>query len=246
MIHGIIFDLGSTLLYTHPDGRWDTILPRMDADLLGSLQAHGYRRLGPEFVQRFAANFLSSDRQRQQDWQETTTAWVLERTLAELGAAPPPAQVAREVIRAYYAYSEAHWRPMPGVYETLDGFAAGGFKLAIISNASDNANVQRLIDTARLRRYFSPVIVSAAVGIRKPAPAIFDLVLKPWGLSPEECVMVGDTLDADIRGAQLAGLHNVWITAYADRPSNRAWRSEIIPEAEIAELAQLPALLESM
>ena len=53
-------------------------------------------------------------------------------------------------------------------------------------------------------------------------------------------------LDADIQGAQLAGLHNVWLTAYADRPSNRARRAEIMPEAEIDELAQLPAVLEAM
>jgi len=29
--------------------------------------------------------------------------------------------------------------------------------------------------------------------------------------------MVGDTLDADILGAQLSGLHNVWMSAHANR-----------------------------
>jgi HAD superfamily hydrolase (TIGR01549 family) len=246
MIQGVIFDLGSTLLYSQPDGQWETILPRMDADLLNSLQAHGYRQLGAEFVERFGNNFLTSDQQRQKDWKETTAASVLESTLVELGAARPSAQVTREVLRAYYAYSETLWRPTPGVYPLLERLATAGRKLAIISNASDNGNVQRLIDTARIRHYFNPIIVSAAEGIRKPAPEIFDLVLKPWGLPSQEVAMVGDTLDADIRGAQLAGLHNVWLTAYADRPSNRARRAEIIPEAEIAELAQLPAVLEAM
>jgi HAD superfamily hydrolase (TIGR01509 family) len=243
MIHGVIFDLGSTLLYSQADGLWETILPRMNADLLAGLQAHGYRRLGAEFVQHFAATFSAVDRQRQQDWQETTAVWVLEKTLADLGAARPPAQVSRDVLRAYYAYSESLWRPMPGVYEVLERLVAQGLKLAIISNASDNANVQRLIDLGHFRHYFDPVIVSGAVGVRKPAPAIFNLVLTPWGLPPAECVMIGDTLEADMRGAQLTGLHNVWLTAYADRPSNRAWRKEITPEAEIAELAQLPAVL---
>ena len=246
MIRGVIFDLGSTLLYSQSDGQWETILPRMNADLLASLQTHGYGRLDAEFVRRFAANFSEAERQRQQDWQETSAAWLLEKTLADLGAAPPPAQVSREVLRAYYAYSESLWRPMPGVYEVLERLAAKGLKQAIISNASDAANVQRLVDLGRFRRYFDPIIVSSAVGIRKPAPAIFDMVLRPWGLPPAECVMVGDTLEADIRGAQLAGLHNVWLTAQADRPSNRTWRQEISPEVEIAELAQLPAVLEAM
>jgi len=150
------------------------------------------------------------------------------------------------VLRAYYAYSESLWHPMPGVYEVLDHLAGAGLKLAIISNAGDNANVQRLVDHGRFRHYFDPIIVSGAVGIRKPAPAIFDLVLKPWGLPGAECVMIGDTLDADIRGAQLSGMHNVWLTAQADRPSNRAQRGQVTPEAEIAELNQLPALLAAM
>jgi len=132
---------------------------------------------------------------------------------------------------------------MPGVYELLSGLRAGGYKLAIISNASDSGNVDRLIDTALLRGYFNPIIISSVAGIRKPAPKIFDLVLGPWGLPASECVMVGDTLDADILGAQLAGLHNVWLTAHADRPSNRARRSQITPEAEIGALAALPPLL---
>ena len=49
MIRGVIFDLGSTLLYSQSDGLWETILPRMNADLLASLQTHGYGRLDAEF-----------------------------------------------------------------------------------------------------------------------------------------------------------------------------------------------------
>jgi putative hydrolase of the HAD superfamily len=122
--------------------------------------------------------------------------------------------------------------------------AAAGFKLAIVSNAADDENVQRLIDNAGLRPYFHPIVVSAAVGIRKPNPKIFESVLGPWGLTAAECVMVGDTLGADILGAQLANMRHAWITAHADHTANRAHRGHIIPEAEIASLAELPALLE--
>jgi putative hydrolase of the HAD superfamily len=242
MIHGVIFDLGSTLLYTKFDGQWDKIVPRMDADLLASLQALGYP-FNETFTRRFADNFAAMDRQRQVDWREGTTAQVLTQTLAELDAPPLSPAAQAQALHAYYAYSESLWRPMPGVYDVLQQLAAAGYKLGIISNASDTNNVERLIDATQLRGYFEPIIISSAVGIRKPAPKIFDLVLEPWDLPAQECAMVGDTLDADILGAQLAGMHNVWLTAQADRPSNRARRSEITPEAEIAALADLPKML---
>ena len=246
MIRGVIFDLGSTLLYTYLNDHWDSVYPRMDADLLASLQAQGYALDGEVFIPRFVANFMAGDERRQKEWKEITAAEVLKATLAELGAPGPTPAVMDRAMRAYYSYPEMLWRPMPGVYETLERLAASGCKLAIISNASDDADVQRLIDNGHLRRYFDPIIVSAAVGIRKPAPEIFRMVLEPWGLPARECVMVGDTLDADILGAQMAGLHNIWLTAHADRPANRARRVEITPEVEIAALEELPGILASM
>jgi len=243
MINGVIFDLGATLLYTGVDGQWDKIVPRMNSDLLASLQAQGSALDAEAFIQRFADNFAAMDRQRQVDCIEGTTAQVLAQTLAELGALPLSPTAEARALQAYYAYSESLWRPTPGVYDLLPELAAAGCKLAIISNTSDSGNVWRLIDGARLRSYFDPIVLSSDAGIRKPAPKIFDLVMEGWGLPAQECVMVGDMLDADILGAQRAGLHNVWLTAYADHPANRARQNEIIPEAKIATLAELPSVL---
>lgn len=246
MIRGVIFDLGSTLIYSEHDHDWNAVLPRMRADLLVHLRAAGYALDGPTFLDRFSARVHEFNAQRQTDWVEVTTAWILKATLEELGAPPPTPQTLDEALRAYYAYSESFWRPTPGVHETLQRLGRDGLRLAIVSNAGDEGNVQRLIDHARLRPYFDPIIISAAVGIRKPNPKIFERVLQAWGMRPEACVMVGDTLGADILGAQLAGLHHVWFTAHADHPANRAHAGHIVAEAEIAALPELPALLERL
>jgi putative hydrolase of the HAD superfamily len=243
MIRGLIFDLGSTLLYTAHDHNWGVVLPRMRQDLLAHLLAQGYTLDAPAFLNLLSAKYAEFDRQRQHDWAEYTTEWILKSTLEELGAPPPSPELLAEALRAYYAFSESQWTPMPGVHETLRQLRADGYRLAIISNASDDGNVQRLIDNANLRGYFDPIIVSAAVGIRKPNPRIFDWALKPWGLQPDECVMIGDTLGADILGAQLAGLRHIWLTAQADHAANRAQRGNILPEAEAAALADVPALV---
>jgi HAD superfamily hydrolase (TIGR01509 family) len=132
---------------------------------------------------------------------------------------------------------------VPALHSTLQTLAAQGYRLGLLSNAGDAENVRRLIDSNDLRRYFDPIIVSAAVGLRKPNPAVFELVRAAWGVPAAACVMIGDTLGADILGAQLAGMRNVWVTNHAGHPANVAHRGNIIPEVEIPGLADLPALL---
>jgi HAD superfamily hydrolase (TIGR01509 family) len=243
MIRGLIFDLGSTLIYNRHDINWPAALERMRGELLARLQAAGCVIDPAPFLARFAAKVNEYSDQRMTDWVEYTTTWILASTLEEMHLPAPPPELAQAALAAYYAYSESLWQPVPGLHATLDQLAAAGLRLGLISNAADDGNVQRLVDWAGLRPYFDPIVVSAAVGLRKPNPAIFERVLRAWGLPPGEIVMVGDTLGADILGAQLSGLHNVWFTPYANHPANSAHRGNIIPEVELDNLADLPGLL---
>jgi putative hydrolase of the HAD superfamily len=116
--------------------------------------------------------------------------------------------------------------------------------MGIISNASDEANVQRLVAKIDGAHAFDPVLVSARVGVRKPAPEIFNQLIGQWALPPETLVMVGDTLDADILGAQSAGMHQIWLRSAQDRADNQAAMGRISPEAVAIDLRQVPDLLE--
>jgi len=53
--------------------------------------------------------------------------------------------------------------------------------------------------------------VATAAGVRplvvgKPEPPLFELALKRMGVTETEAVMVGDSVDSDIRGARRVGL----------------------------------------
>ena len=53
--------------------------------------------------------------------------------------------------------------------------------------------------------------VAAAAGVRplvvgKPEPPLFELALKRMGLTAEDAVMVGDSVDSDVRGARRVGM----------------------------------------
>jgi FMN phosphatase YigB (HAD superfamily) len=119
-----------------------------------------------------------------------------------------------------------------------------GYRLGMISNAADDENVQELVDKGQLRPYFEFILSSAACGIRKPDPHIFQLALEHFRVPPEKTVMVGDTLEADILGANQLGIYSIWIPRHAENPPEG--ELPIQPQAVVPSLSELPKLLEEL
>jgi HAD superfamily hydrolase (TIGR01509 family) len=142
-----------------------------------------------------------------------------------------------------YAVSEALWQPKPAMLSVLDQLFSAGYRLGLLSNAGDEANVQRLIDKVGIRAYFDPILISAALGIRKPDPRPFHMILEQWGFPASEVVMVGDLLEADILGAQRAEIHQIWLCDGHDSESNTQL-DKIQPEAIATDLSEVPVLIQ--
>lgn len=245
MLRGVIFDLGSTLLSHEYNNRWPMLRPRLIVEMIRDLHAQGLQFDDSAFANTFTRNIVDFDGQRQTHFKEITSEYVLRATFADLNISPNGLDVPR-ALAAYFGPSEALWKPMPRVYEILDMLRARDLRLALVSNAADNDNVQRIIDNHNLRPYFDPIVVSAAVGVRKPNPRIFDPVLSKWNIPSANIVMVGDTLGADILGARNVGMKSVWVTMEADTPDNEAHRPTIIPDAVASSLDRLPSLLDGL
>lgn len=92
--------------------------------------------------------------------------------------------------------------------KTLD-VLAGRYPLALVSNFY--GNVEAVLESYDLKRYFPHVIESAVVGIRKPDPAIFALGAQALALLPEQTAVIGDSLSKDIAPARSIGCDTVWI-----------------------------------
>jgi putative hydrolase of the HAD superfamily len=108
------------------------------------------------------------------------------------------------------------------------------------------------VDRLGFRPWLDPALSSAGTGIRKPDPAAFTPILTAWNLCPKSVVMVGDTLDADILGAQRAGMRSIWIRGREDARQEGTGdeqdvpQAPILPDAEIHCLDELPACLERL
>jgi HAD superfamily hydrolase (TIGR01662 family) len=244
VIRGVIFDLGSTLIGF--DGDWTQVLEEGLRLLIARLREEGFAIDGEAFAAAYREASERYQQQRQVDHRERTTALVVREVMAGFGYATVSEATLRAALELMYAPSEAQWHPMPGVAEVLADLRRGGYRLALVSNASDEANARRLIDKAGLRVWFDPILISAAVGVRKPAPEVFRRVLREWKAPAREVAMVGDSLAEDILGAQHAGLHSLWLTTAADTPANRANAASVHPEIVVENLYQLPVLIRSL
>jgi len=242
-IKGVIFDLGSTLIEFRGD--WGDIFRGMSADLIAYLRDHGFNLDFERFDRRYQEVVNQFYTRGQQDWIEYTAEYTLRYTLAEFGYPEVSDEVLKDGLAAAFAQGELLWQPFSDVYHTLDTLKERGYQIGLISNARDAANVERLIDNAQLRPWLNPIVISANVGVRKPNPHIFKIVLDYWQLLPEQVVMVGDMLGADILGAHNAGLRGVWATMQTEREANAAHVHTITPEATIASLSELLPLLEA-
>ena len=82
-----------------------------------------------------------------------------------------------------------------------------------------------------------------AVVIGKPDPHLFQLAVKPWGLSFQSIYMVGDDIKGDIGGANNVGMQSILVKTGKYREESLK-RSEITPDFIINSVADLPELLQ--
>ena len=81
------------------------------------------------------------------------------------------------------------------------------------------------------------------MAIFRPHPRIFELALAHWQIRPQDAAMVGDKIEADIKGAQQIGMVSVWITR---RCEPRSERPVPAPDAIISTLSELPQALDNL
>jgi 2-haloalkanoic acid dehalogenase type II len=95
-----------------------------------------------------------------------------------------------------------------GVIATLQELRQRGLHLGIVSNI-DEDDLHHLIDRGELRAHFDSLLSSEAAGSCKPDQRIFALALERAGCAADEALFVGDSLPADVAGANRAGMRSV-------------------------------------
>lgn len=127
-------------------------------------------------------------------------------TFEELGVDPLlfPAAFEQDYIRICPRKTNL----FPQTHETL-AYLKGKYSLHLISNGFKEASRTKIAE-CNLGQYFSTIVISELVGVHKPHPDIFHHAVSNARTRIPESVMIGDSLEADVRGAQNVGMDAVY------------------------------------
>lgn len=94
--------------------------------------------------------------------------------------------------------------------EELLVYLSSKYPIYVASNAVQDRQVMRL-EKAGLAKYITDIFTSEMLGAAKPAGEFFELCLKNAGdFKPQEVMMIGDSISADIEGGKACGLKTCW------------------------------------
>lgn len=96
----------------------------------------------------------------------------------------------------------------PKAHETLS-YLKERYSLHLISNGFKESTELKVSNNG-LNHYFENVVISEVVGFNKPDKAIFNHALTLANAGISESIMIGDSLEADIRGAQDYGMKAIY------------------------------------
>ena len=116
----------------------------------------------------------------------------------------------KEVAWRFRQASTSHLRLYAGTTELLQVLRSKGKKIYLLSNAQSLFTMPEL-QMLGIRDLFDDIVISSDVGYRKPDPEIFGYLLEKHGLSKENCLMIGNDLSADVKGAASAGIDSYYI-----------------------------------
>ena len=117
-------------------------------------------------------------------------------------------EVILEISDEYIAYLPEYNHLFDGAIELLD-YLKSNYKLHIITNGFASVQTKKL-KNANIDHYFLTVTNSEIAGAKKPHKSIFEFALSLANASKEESLMIGDSYEADIIGAQEAGIEAVF------------------------------------
>jgi len=94
------------------------------------------------------------------------------------------------------------------------------YTLSIITNGFKEVQYIKMEESG-LRKYFEHIFISEEVGHNKPSPDIFKYAMDKSGAAePENCLMIGDSLEADIYGSTSVGMKAIYLSPESTIDSN--------------------------
>jgi len=105
--------------------------------------------------------------------------------------------------------------------------------LALVTNGASCLQREKLAGSGLAEADFDAVVISGDLGTGKPGREIFAHTLELLGVGADRAVMVGDSLERDVEGAEAAGIRGIWLNRGGERPPAPNGHTQIATLAEL-------------
>ena len=135
--------------------------------------------------------------------------------------------------------SQKHPLYLPGAEEFLSALRKAG-RIYIVTNGSEKIQKSRF-RIAKLETYAEAVFISETIGCDKPGKAYNDYVIAHIpGFDRARTVWIGDSLTADVKAANEAGIDCIWFNPHDKSTDGKAFPDyEADCYREILEILQI-------
>ena len=192
----IFFDLDHTLWDFEKNSAltFQKILPEADVDLVHEQFINTYIPINAKYWKLYREEKVSKAALRYARLKETFHALKYEISDKKINS------LAKEYILQLPNFNHL----FDGTLELLD-YLKEKYTLHIITNGFEEVQTLKM-KKSKIFHYFTEVITSESVGVKKPNPKVFLHAMKKAGSSPKESLMIGDNIEADIQGALATGM----------------------------------------
>lgn len=116
----------------------------------------------------------------------------------------------REMAHRYQEFIGKQGQIFEGADQLLKELVDRGYQLYAATNGVTYIQENRLLNSP-IQSYFTQVFISEQMGTQKPAPDFYEKIAEQIGcLDMTSFLMIGDSLTADIQGANNVGMDSVW------------------------------------
>lgn len=119
-------------------------------------------------------------------------------------------KLAREMAARFLDLLPTRKLLFPYTIEILTYLTNKGYRLHLITNGFEQIQHSKL-KYSGIDNFFIEVITSEGSSLVKPNKEIFDYAFQKAKALPEESIMIGDNIEADIQGAINAGIDQVYV-----------------------------------
>lgn len=250
MLKALFLDMDETLCDTHAanvvakQSLAEFVRQLVNAGQLngGSLDAEAfaqayYRGIYREWTSEQRARYLPV---AESEGEAAFRILLIQDLLSEASAGACDLAMANDILQCFDTSRIAAFDFYPGIPEFL-AEARQYFTLVVITNGPEHSQVPK-VEKIKLADKVDHILIGGQEPEQKPARSIFEKALTLAGCDAHEAIHVGDSLAADIAGANGCGITSVWIQH--QQPLDR--ELGINPSHTIIKPDEIPAMIRTL